>query len=67
MQLTDSADRVADSVVDSDASVVLVGDTALALLVDDDDDTLEVVDALALEEASADSASSSSRGSPVHP
>jgi hypothetical protein len=53
MQLTDSADCVADSVVDSDASVVLVGsvvDKASALLVNDDDDTLEIVDTLALEE-----------------
>jgi hypothetical protein len=70
VQLTDSADSVADSVVDSEASVVLVGAVtaaASALLVEDEA-TLEVAEELALEDdAAAASVSSSATGSPVQP
>ena len=59
---------MADSVVDSGASVVLVAsvvDEASALLVEEDA-ALEVEDTLAEDEVSVDS-SSSSIGSPVQP
>ena len=60
---------MADSVVDSAASVVLVGavtEAASALLVEEEA-ALEVAEELALEAVEAVSDSSSSTGSPVQP